>query len=541
MTFFGLECRMKTHKVRASVIGCVLAGCVWVCGCGRPVGPELAAEIELGATIGSLTEVFAPEFIPVEGYGLVDGLRGTGSAEVPPQIRSYLKQYILSQLHEGELDVDELINSTDTAVVRVRGRMPPAVIRNQRFDVRVDALAGTQTTSLEGGWLYRAELRRPLTLGFSTKPLAMVEGPIFIDNIEQLQADKRSGYVLAGGRVLHEYRISLALREPDYAVARRISDIVNTRFVDGTATAVSPGLVELGVPPEYATQRQRFIDLVRAMYLVSTRELVDNRITTFVRKLAVDDDKYSSEVSLEAIGNRSLRELAALFNSSNEEVLLRAARCALFLGSDRGLNVLQRIATDTASSYRIEALEAVVLGAKRSDAVRLARALLQDDNPDVRLAAYEQLRNMDDITISQEFIGGNFYLEQITQTKRKEIFVTRSGEPRIVLFGAPIRCRDNIFVQTADGSVTIDASAGQKRVSLIRKVPGQPRVVKLQSSFDLSDIIRKLAEEPLVDKGALVRPGLNISYSDTIALIKQMCDTGAVQAQFRAGPLPDIE
>jgi len=532
---------METHTVKVSVTGWMLGACVWFCGCGQPARPDLATEIELGATIGSLTEVFAPEFIPVEGYALVDGLRGTGSPEAPPQIRSYLKQYILTQLHDSQLDIDELINNPNTAVVRVHGRMPAAVTRKQRFDVMAEALPGTQTTSLEGGWLYRAELKRALTLGFSTRTLATVEGPIFIDTIGPAQGDKRAGYILAGGKTQDIYRISVALREPDYAVARRISDIVNTRFVDGTATAVSPDLVELKVPAEYATQRQRFIDLVNTMYLVSTPELVDDRVTAFIRKLAVSDDKYASEVSLEAIGNPSLRKLAALLNSSDQEVRLRAARCMLYLGSDRGLSVLERIAMDKGSQYRIEALTAVAVGAKRSDAALLARRLLQDDNPDVRLSAYEQLRNMDDITISQEFIGGNFYLEQITQTRRKEVFVSRSGQPRIVLLGAPISCRPNIFVQTADGSVTIDAPAGQKHVSLIRGVPGHPHVVKLKSSFDLADIIRKLAEEPLVDKGTLIRPGLNVSYPDTIALVKQMCDTGGVQAEFRAGPLPDIE
>jgi len=61
----------------------------------------------------------------------------------------------------------------------------------------------------------------------------------------------------------------------------------------------------------------------------------------------------------------------------------------------------------------------------------------------MRLAAYEQLRKLDDIAVSQEVIADNFYLEQIVQTPYKSIFVSRSGQPRIVLFGAPIRCSDD--------------------------------------------------------------------------------------------------
>ena len=57
-------------------------------GCGKPAGTgkepnKLTPEIDLGATIGSLAEVFSFESIPVEGYGLVGGLSGTGSGECP--------------------------------------------------------------------------------------------------------------------------------------------------------------------------------------------------------------------------------------------------------------------------------------------------------------------------------------------------------------------------------------------------------------------------------------------------------------------------
>ena len=55
----------------------------------------------------------------------------------------------------------------------------------------------------------------------------------------------------------------------------------------------------------------------------------------------------------------------------------------------------------------------------------------------------------------------------------------------------------------------------------------------------LSDIIRTLCGEPLT-KGQRGRGGLGVSYADMIAILKQMCDTGAVRAEFQAGPLPKI-
>jgi len=515
-------------------------------GCGKPAGTgkkpnKLTPEIDLGATIGSLAEVFSFESIPVEGYGLVGGLSGTGSGECPAPIREYLKQYILQQLAEDKVNVDELISSHDTAVVVVQGTMPTAVPKNQYFDVRVVALPGTQTTSLEGGWLYGAELKAIGGFGIAMKALATAKGPVFIDTLSPDETNKKIGYILAGGRVLDEYEINMGLRRPDYKTASLICSKLNGRFGTGTARAVSPSQIELKVPAAYKKQKQRFVSIVKAIYLTETPEATRERINTFVKKLAVSEDKYASETALEAIGNESLSKLAALLNSSQEQVRLGAARCMLNLGSDGGLNTLREIASNKDSAYRVEALEAITTSASRNDAIAISRKLLRDSDFNIRLAAYENLRKLDDIAVTQKLIARDFYLEQIAQTEHKGIFVSRSGQPRIVLFGAPIYCHDNIFIQSADGNITINAPAGQKYVSIIRKHPKRPNVmVQLKSSFELSDIIQTLCEEPL-KKTKQEHRGLNVSYAEAITLLKQMSDKGAVEAEFWAGSLPKID
>ncbi len=514
-------------------------------GCGRRFrttgrSEELAPLTELGTTIGSLAEITTPELIAIEGYGLVGGLKGTGSAECPPRIREYLKQYILTQLPEQKLDIEKFINSLDTAVVRVEGIMPAAASKNQYFDVRLVALPGTQTTSLENGWLYGAELQAKGTFGMNMKVLANAEGPVFIDKIDTSNTNKRLGYILAGGRSLEQFKINLLFRRQDYRLTSLVRNQLNERFGYGTAKAVSPNRIELKVPDKYKERKQRFASIVKAMYLDHRPEVIEERIKMFVRKLAVSEDKHESEIALEAIGNASLSKLPVLLNSSDKEVRLRAARCILNLGSDRGFQTLREMALDSDSAYRIEALDAITTAASRNDATALSRRLLRDDDFGIRIAAYERLRKLDDIAVTQRHVARSFYLEQITQTEHKAIFVSRSGQPRIVLFGAPLRCRDNIFVQSADGNITINAPSGQQYVSIIRKHPRRPDVVlKLKSSFELVDIILKLCEEPL-QKDKKARHGLGISYADMIALLKQMCDKGAVRAEFRAGPLPKI-
>jgi len=52
-------------------------------GRGGRISKEVGVAIGPATTIGSLTEVLSPELLPVEGYGMVGGLNGTGSSECP--------------------------------------------------------------------------------------------------------------------------------------------------------------------------------------------------------------------------------------------------------------------------------------------------------------------------------------------------------------------------------------------------------------------------------------------------------------------------
>jgi len=539
------------YLTAALLIVCFLWGCEKYTWRSRRT-KDLAAKVDLGPTIGSVAEVYFPESIPVIGYGLVGGLNGTGSAECPPQIRAYLKRYVLAVVPGQKINVDRFINSPNTAVVRVEGILPTTGLKNQTFDVKVTALAGTQTTSLQDGWLYNAELIAAREFTISSKTLATAKGPVFIDTTDTAttdlsrrspptQPDKRVGYIIGGATVLDEYKISVMLGNDDYVMTSRIRNRLNERYSDSGAIAVSPRKIELSVPSKYKAQKQKFVSIIKATYVGQTPEITEERIKAFVRELAVSNDKETSEIALEAIGNQSASRLATLLNSSNEEVRLRAGRCMLNMGDDRGLQVLTEIAMNKGAAYRVEALEAIATGARRNDAVAVLRQLLRDADFDIRLAAYEQLRMLDDVTITRKYIGRNFYLEQVRQAGYKTIYARRSGQPRIVLFGAPIYCSDNFFIKSADGNIIIGSKRGEKYVSVISRHPRRPTVIgPLRSSFRVGDIIQLLCEEP-PKEGNEGRGGLGVSYTEGIALLKQMCDKGIVRAEFRAGPLPKFD
>jgi flagellar basal body P-ring protein FlgI len=516
----------------------ITAGCSRQSRAGRS-STELAP-VDLGVTIGSLVEVSWPESVRLEGYGLVVGLRGTGSSECPPQIRAYLSQHIPTLLPGRGMNVDKMINGSDTAVVLVEGLMPTIASMNQAFDVRVTALSGTQTTSLEGGYLLGTELKTAGTFGITSRIVANAQGAVFIDKLNTTLTNTRTGYVLTGGKVLDEYKIILMLHKPDFRVTNNIRNRLDELFGNGTAKVVLPGRIEVKVPSKYRERKHRFVSIIKVTYLVHSNEMTERRINAFANKLATSPDGDESEIALEAIGNHSLPALNGLLNISDEHKQLRVARCMLNLGSDAGLTVLRRIAMNRSSLYRVEALESITAGAKRKDAILISQRLLRDSDFQIRLAAYEQLRKLDDIAVMQERVADNFYLEQVAQTKYKSIFVSRRGQPRIVLFGAPILCSESVFVRSDDGNITINAPAGQEYVSIIRKHPERPGVVaQLRSSYELDDIIKTLCETPVTSSGQ-DRGGLGVSYTDVISLLKRMCDKSAVKAEFLAGPLPKI-
>jgi hypothetical protein len=496
---------------------------------------------DLGPTIESLANFIVPQPMKVEGYGLVSGLRGTGSSECPPRVRAYLSRYIRQQLPAGSnLDVDKYIDRSDTAVVLVEGIMPPLLPKGRYIDVLVRALPATQTTSLEAGWLFETELKPAGSFGVTMRVPADAKGPIFTDKLSENPPDRRIGHILAGGKILQNRRIMLVLKDPDLEMTNRIRNRINGRYGPDTARAITAGQIELNVPAKYNQRPQIFIGMLRKTYLTQGQQLDQQRIEAYVRRLAELPDKIASEVALEAIGNQCLGELSVLLESPDERVRFHAARCTLNLGGEVGFMVLREMALNANSPFRLDALVAITVAAARNDAAAVSRQLLRDENFLIRLAAYEQLRELDDVAVSQEQVAGTFYIERLAQTKQKVIFVYRSGQPRVVLFGSPIKCRGNIFLGSADSDITINASSGAEYVTIIRRHPKRPDVIaQLRSSFEVGDIVRTLCDDPLKE-GDQGRGGLGVSYADAIVLLKQMCDKGAVQAEFHAGPMPNF-
>jgi flagellar basal body P-ring protein FlgI len=503
---------------------------------------EAPSPQQLDKTIGDLAEFMAFSSIPVKGIGIVVGLPNTGSSECPPQIRDYLRQYILTQLGPRDIvSADAMISSLDTAVVIVEGDIPPGASKHQAFDVTVRALPGTQTTSLINGRLYTTDLKFVAQVEDairSSKTLAIAAGPVYIDKISDPNADPRRGIVLGGGRVMENYQFTLSILKPDFEIAAAIRNHINQRFGKDVASAVSPEIIYLSVPNNYKDKKERFIELVRSLYITDTAVNEQKHIDWLIENLKTASDKSKYQTGLEAIGKNAADKIRPLLGSKDESIRFAAAKCMLVIGSETALKPLRDFAQDKSSSFRIAAIQTIGDYASNSDVTALMSRLVRDDNFDVRYNAYKYLQKSGDTSIIRLTIADDFYVDQVIQTGPKTIYVSRTGQPGIVLLGAPLNCRKNIYVESDDAQIIVNSLPDGNGVSIMRKHPITKELMgPFKCSLRVADIIRSLGEVTTRNENDKKPIGLGVSYSDIVALLKKMVDKGAIDADFVPGPL----
>jgi flagellar basal body P-ring protein FlgI len=498
---------------------------------------EIPQDVQLDKTIGRLAEIVAFSPIPVKGIGIVVGLSGSGSAECPPAVRDYLRQYIMTQVGNKQLiNPDKMLNSTDTAVVAVEGWIPAGAVKQQPFDVSVKALANTQTTSIQGGRLYTTELKYVSQIeeafGAASKTLAFAAGNIYIDNIVEPKPDPRGGFVLGGGRAIQDTQLLLAIYKPDFRTAAIVRNRINERFGKNVADAASDSIILLSLPERFNDNKEKFIELIKSLYITSSAVSEDKQINLLIEKLQSEPDKRAYETGLEAIGRPAADRIERLLKNQDLQTKFAAARCLLNLGDDSGLKILRDFAQDSTCPFRLDAIKAVGDAAAKRDCLALMNRLVRDDNLEVRYTAYKYLQKYDDNSIMRILIGQDFYLDQVLQNSPKTVWVSRKNEPRIVLFGAPIDCEQDIFIESDNGNIIINALPDENKISIMRKHPVTGELMgPLKTSFRLADVIRILGDEPAPEDNKK-RPGLGVSYSEIVELLKKMCNKGAVKAVF---------
>ena len=508
----------------------------------------------LPGTIGAATYLEGLQTIPIQGYGLVAGLPGTGSSQCPERLRKdlmqtmakYQKLYAPTEKKQI-VSSSVIIDSKNTAVVRVRGFISPGELKGSHFELLVEALPNTATTSLEGGWLYTTDLRIQaggLGKSVTSRILAEGSGPIFINPFERNKVRgtvilNRRGYVLNGGTNLKSRSLDLVLHQPSYGLARAIEQKINSIFgpppdqpLWQTARAVSPAKIDLHIPPKYKKQRAYFIALVQNLYIRSDPTSANIRARQLAELIETPDANAAAiSYAWEGMGKTVLPLLQTLYASSNIKTSFYSSRAGARIGDAPAIEKLTRFASDPKSPYRKEAIR--TLGCCRSlSARRTLRKILDDTNIEMRILAYQGLLQYMDATIKPQFVGkDNFRLDMVKSRAWPLVYVTRTGLPKVVVFG-DINLEPPVFYVHPDESITISASAGDTKLSLLRRTHSGKTSGEISASLNLGKLLVLLGSDPGVDKKTGKVTGLGLSYSHIVNILYKLCADGAIPAKF---------
>ena len=199
------------------------------------------------------------------GYGLVVGLNGTGD-----NIKSinFAKESLISMLDQLGINArDGQLKSKNIAAVMVTASLPPFARQGSRIDVMVSAMGDAK--SLQGGTL----IATPLS-GANGEVYAVAQGQISTgsvsaqgNNASVTRGVPTSGRIANGAIIENEIdfaldslkNIRIALRNPDFTTARRISDAINAMLGQPASKALDPATVDLQIPQEY---EDKVVDLM---------------------------------------------------------------------------------------------------------------------------------------------------------------------------------------------------------------------------------------------------------------------------------------
>ncbi len=522
---------------------------------------NIAASVEvppiLEGTIASSAVLEGFEPVVVHGYGIVVGLDGTGSSDVPPDVRAHM--IAMAGRHGigsptagyGAISPEALIDSPETAIVIVEGLVPPGAPEGARFDVRVFSHPTSSTTSLEGGRLWTTELfpvirpdrgRRLLPPTGSRQPasLATASGPLFINpfaepgSVNRDDIDRRNALIMNGGMVANDMPLKLRLVTPSHSGASNIQAALNTRYVqepgqrEPTAHGENDESVAVHVPPSWRGRTDEFVDLVRhtTIYQVGP-ETIAAKISRYVQENPAASRAASWR--WQALGPRSLEVIRELYDYPQDLPRLAALRAGA--GLDDAL-VTEHLIEMTRGPWVDGRRQAILLLADMGTDPRIERALralLDSEDLVTRLEAYEALAQRHDPYVDRVSVDGKFVVDTV-ESSQPLVYITQVGLPRIAVFGRNLSVKRPATITIWSGRLMIKADVDSPEMELYYRPPDASAGATYRVSPRIAEVAAFLGRGTDPDNPV---PGLGFSYSQVVGALHQIWRQKYLEADFR--------
>ncbi len=510
---------------------------------------EIDVQPIMRGTVASEAVVVGDTPTVVRGYGLVVGLNGTGSRDMPAPVRAWMLQEMARRgvgnpaTGFGDVTPERLIDSDDTAVVVVEGVIPPGGVEDGSFDLRVYAAPGTSTTSLEGGMLYTADLR-PGDLAVGSRQataLATGRGRVFINPFAEPDAagrdtvDRLTGRILDGGSVIKDMPLKLRMAVQSHTRAMALRDAVNSRFPrepgqsQDTARGKTGEEIELTVPPSFHDDPERFVELVKHTGL---RPEAAEATALAIKRGLLSSPGFALPASWrwQALGPKSIPIIQDLYDYPEEAPRLAALTAGAELDDATATPYLLELAREGSPSGRLTAIDLLSeMGVNPVIEVGL-RPLLDHPDVDVRLAAFEALEKRRDPIVAAYDIDEKFTLN-IVPSSDPMIYVSQTGTPRIVLFGESLGVQTPMFLEAWSDRLLVKADPGSTKLEVFYRERVGIEAQTDRVSPALPEFVAYLGHKTTIEAPA---PGIGLTYSETIGALHQLWKAGYIPADFKA-------
>jgi len=497
----------------------------------------------------------------VHGYGFVVGLDGTGGRLLPEPIRAHMLQEMsrrgVGKVSLGsEIPPERLLDSPDTAVVIVEAVIPPGAVKGEQFDVRVSLPPQSDVTSLEGGTLWTTELRPalgplPRTGSRQASAVALARGPVFTNpfvimpegseaanaNSIEIQAgttiNMTTGHVLGGGVVTRDMPMKLRLATPSHNQASILQQVINSRFPQEpgqrakTARAENEASIEITVPPSYHSRSREFVHVLQH---TTIRMPAIEAVVSFINRnlVATPGDAEHAMWRWIALGKQALPGIRHFYDYTEEQ----PRYAALYAGAtlDDGLVVphLLDLARNGSPAVRKDAI--ALLGEMQPDprVVFELQDLLNDEDVDIRIAAYESLRILGSPLVRSELIEDKYIVDYV-QSEYPLVYVTLLDAPRIVVFGKNLEIETPMTLAAWSNRFLVKGDSGDEELEVLYRDPsGESN--RYEASANLREFIQFLGHRTTIEQPA---PGLDLTYSETIGVLWSMYQARYLPAEFR--------
>ena len=195
------------------------------------------------------------------GYGLVVGLNGTGDSLTKA---IFTRESLIGMLERLGVNArDKSLKTKNVAAVVVTASLPPFARQGGKINIQVATIG--DATSLQGGELMVTPL-----MGADGEVYAVGQGPLAVEGLGKKGASKAvaTSARIAGGALVEKEvpfdfsdmkTLKLALRNPDFTTAKRMSDSINTAMGLDVARTLDAGTVQLQVPTIFQSNPVQFI------------------------------------------------------------------------------------------------------------------------------------------------------------------------------------------------------------------------------------------------------------------------------------------